>query len=91
MTDQVTVGIVGKYINLEAYKSLIESLVHAGIKNRLKVKVHYVDAAEITSANVKEKLGLLDAILVPGGFGERGVEGKILTRYNLPAKTIFLI
>lgn len=79
LTKQVTVGIVGKYTNLEAYKSILESLVHAGIKNQLKVKVHYVDAAEITPENVKEKLCSLDAILVPGGFGGRGVEGKILT------------
>lgn len=79
LTKQVTVGIVGKYTNLEAYKSILESLVHAGIKNQLKVKIHYVDAAEITLENVKEKLHSLDAILVPGGFGERGIEGKILT------------
>ncbi len=74
----VNVAMVGKYMDLtEAYKSLIESLKHAGLKNRLTVKIDFIDAQDIQQKGV----GLLDnahAILVPGGFGERGVEGKIL-------------
>ena len=75
---EVRVAMVGKYMDLtEAYKSLIESLKHAGLQNRLTVKIDFVDAQDIE----KKGVGLLDesnAILVPGGFGERGVEGKIL-------------
>ncbi len=74
----VNIAMVGKYMDLtEAYKSLIESLKHAGLKNRLTVKIDFIDAQDIQQKGV----GLLDnahAILVPGGFGERGVEGKIL-------------
>jgi len=75
---EVQVAMVGKYMDLtEAYKSLIESLKHAGLQNRLTVKIDFVDAQDIE----KKGVGLLDnshAILVPGGFGERGVEGKVL-------------
>jgi len=75
---EVQVAMVGKYMDLtEAYKSLIESLKHAGLQNRLTVRIDFVDAQDIE----KKGVGLLDsshAILVPGGFGERGVEGKIL-------------
>ncbi|MFT6733390.1 MAG: CTP synthase [Polaribacter sp.] len=74
---QVNISMVGKYMDLtEAYKSLIESLKHAGLQNRLTVQIDFVDAQDIEQKGV----GLLDnahAILVPGGFGERGVEGKI--------------
>jgi len=76
---EVNVAMVGKYMDLtEAYKSLIESLKHAGLQNRLTVNIDYVDAEDIE----KKGIGLLDnadAILVPGGFGERGVEGKVQT------------
>ncbi|MBV1910213.1 MAG: CTP synthase [Kangiellaceae bacterium] len=76
---EVKIAMVGKYMDLtEAYKSLIESLKHAGLQNRLTVKIDFIDAQDIE----KKGTGLLedsDAILVPGGFGERGVEGKILT------------
>jgi len=75
---EVSIAMVGKYVELtEAYKSLIESLKHAGLQNRLTIKIDFVDAQDIE----KKGIGLLDnadAILVPGGFGERGVEGKIL-------------
>ena len=75
---EVRIAMVGKYMDLtEAYKSLIESLKHAGLQNRLTVKIDFIDAQDIE----KKGVGLLDesnAILVPGGFGERGVEGKIL-------------
>ncbi len=73
-----TVGIVGKYVELtESYKSLIEALVHGGIANKAKVNFEYINSEEITDRNVATILGKVDAVLVPGGFGERGVEGKI--------------
>lgn len=74
---EVNIGMVGKYIELpDAYKSVNEALKHAGLKNRLTVNIHYVDSQDIESKGV-ELLHNLDAILVPGGFGGRGVEGKI--------------
>ncbi|MGD9255819.1 MAG: CTP synthase [Chromatiales bacterium] len=74
---EVTIAMVGKYVHLtEAYKSLSEALVHAGIKTRSKVNIEYVDSEEIEKAG-PGVLERMDAILVPGGFGERGVEGKI--------------
>jgi CTP synthase len=77
-TSRVTIGLVGKYTLAESYKSIIEALIHAGMRNAAQVNIHYIDASKITATNVKEKLANLDAILVPGGFGERGIEGKIL-------------
>ncbi|WP_299773243.1 CTP synthase [uncultured Pseudoteredinibacter sp.] len=75
---EVTVAMVGKYMDLlDAYKSLNESLEHAGIHTRTKVKVNYINAEDVE----QQGLGLLDgadAILVPGGFGERGLEGKLM-------------
>lgn len=74
----ITIGMVGKYMELtESYKSLTEALVHAGIKTKTKVKIRYVDSEEIETKG-SALLSDLDAILVPGGFGERGVEGKII-------------
>lgn len=75
---QVRVAIVGKYISLEdSYLSVVESLRHAGFENNVKVKIEFVDSEEINNENVKEKLSKYNALLVPGGFGNRGVEGKI--------------
>jgi CTP synthase len=69
--------MVGKYVDLtESYKSLSEALVHAGIHTRSKVQIHYVDS-EAVERDGTEPLAGMDAILVPGGFGKRGVEGKI--------------
>jgi CTP synthase len=77
---EVTVAMVGKYIDLlDAYKSLNESLIHAGIATYTKVNVRYIDSETVTPDTVGDLLGGVDAILVPGGFGIRGVEGKILT------------
>ena len=77
-TGEVTIGMVGKYIELpDAYKSVNEALKHAGLKNRLTVNIQYVDSQDVESKGT-ELLANLDAILVPGGFGGRGVEGKIL-------------
>lgn len=76
---RVTIGIVGKYVDLkEAYKSLHEALIHGGVANKVTVDLTYVNSEEIVADNVAEKLAGLDGILVPGGFGHRGVEGKIL-------------
>jgi len=77
--DEVTIAMVGKYMELlDAYKSLIESLLHAGIKTRTKVNINYIDSEDIERDGTSV-LESADAILVPGGFGERGVEGKIRT------------
>jgi len=73
----VNIALVGKYVDLtESYKSLTEALIHAGIHTGAKVKIHYVDSESIEK-NGTGALGAMDAILVPGGFGKRGVEGKI--------------
>jgi CTP synthase len=75
---EVTIAMCGKYVDLsDSYKSLNEALRHAGLHNRARVKVEYVDSEDLTPSNVGN-LGRYDAILVPGGFGKRGVEGKIL-------------
>jgi len=77
---EVTVGVVGKYVGLpDAYKSLSEALVHGGIANRVKVNVRWIDAElfERPEADIAARLEPLNAILVPGAFGERGAEGKI--------------
>ena len=72
------IAIVGKYLNvLDAYKSLSEAITHAGIRNRTEVTVHYVDAERLVEEGC-QALDRVNAILVPGGFGERGFEGKIL-------------
>jgi CTP synthase len=72
------IAIVGKYVALhDAYLSIVESLGHAGIDADAEVNIRWVNAEEITSQNVEEKLGGVDGILVPGGFGDRGIEGKI--------------
>ncbi|MFN3454682.1 MAG: CTP synthase [Pseudobdellovibrio sp.] len=74
----VTIAVVGKYVDLkEAYKSLHESLVHGGLANQVKVEIKYVDSEKVNSKNVKTFLGDVSGVLVPGGFGTRGVEGKI--------------
>ncbi|TMI04524.1 MAG: CTP synthase [Betaproteobacteria bacterium] len=74
---EVHIAMVGKYVDLtESYKSLSEALVHAGIHTRSKVQIHYVDSEAIERDGIDPLKGM-DAILVPGGFGKRGVEGKI--------------
>ena len=77
--NEVNIAMVGKYIGLaDSYKSLSEALIHAGIKTRTKINIVYVDSEEIEK-NGSECLQNVDAILVPGGFGNRGIEGKIST------------
>jgi CTP synthase len=74
---EVTIGMVGKYVDLtESYKSLNESLSHAGVHNNAKIKIRYIDSVVLESGNISSLEGL-DGILVPGGFGDRGIEGKI--------------
>jgi len=79
-SKDVTIALVGKYIDLkEAYKSLCEALTHGGIANDAKVNIHWVDSEDIESNGSQSMLKGMDGILVPGGFGIRGVEGKIAT------------
>jgi CTP synthase len=75
--SEVTIAMVGKYVDLsDSYKSLNEALRHAGMKNHARVKIEYLDSEEINPSNVQQ-LSQYDAVLVPGGFGKRGIEGKI--------------
>ena len=76
---EVNVSFVGKYTELkDSYKSINEALEHAGIKNKAQVNINFVEAENLTSKNIRKTLKNADAVLVPGGFGERGVEGMIL-------------
>lgn len=75
---QVDIALVGKYVELQdAYKSILESFVHAGAANECRVNVHTIQSEYVDASNVEEKVGGMDAILVAPGFGERGLEGKI--------------
>ncbi|MBC2694992.1 MAG: CTP synthase [Desulfobacteraceae bacterium] len=87
----VTIAIVGKYTNLtESYKSLNEALCHGGIPNNCRVNLKFIDSETITENNAKEMLADVDGILVPGGFGSRGIEGKIpATKYARENKIPF--
>jgi len=86
------IALVGKYVALhDAYLSVAEALYHAGFDNDSNVEIKWVDAEDVTAENVDELLGDVDGILVPGGFGDRGVEGKIeATRYAREKKVPFL-
>ena len=76
-THKVEIGVVGKYIELQdAYKSVYESIIHAGIANDASVRIVRLDA-ELIKDDPENHLGTLDGILIPGGFGDRGTEGKI--------------
>ena len=76
---EANIAIVGKYVELkDSYKSLNEALDHAGIINKAKVNLTFIDAVKINKSNVKKNLSFADAVLVPGGFGERGIEGMII-------------
>ena len=78
--ETVNIAIVGKYVQLEdSYISVMESIRHAGFKNKVNTKITLINSEEITSENVKEKLKGVQGIVVPGGFGNRGIEGKIET------------
>ena len=88
----VTIGLVGKYVKLEdSYISVIESLYHAGFANHVKVKVKLIDSEKITRDNVKEQLQGIDGVVIPGGFGDRGINGMIETvKYVRENKIPFL-
>ena len=76
--SEVTIGLIGKYVELQdSYKSILESFIHAGAANEVKVKVESVHSEYLNKDNIKEKLSHLDGVLVAPGFGERGIEGKI--------------
>jgi len=76
---EINVALVGKYVELQdAYKSILESFIHGGAENVCKVNVHSIHSEHINAQNVAEKLGTMDGILVAPGFGERGIEGKII-------------
>lgn len=78
-TDEVQVALVGKYVSLhDAYISVVEALKHGGITNHATVHIKWIDSETVTSENVEELLGDCNGVLVPGGFGSRGIEGKIL-------------
>lgn len=76
--DSVRIGLVGKYVELhDAYKSIVESFIHAGAANECKVNIEWIHSESLTAENAVEKLENLDGVLVAPGFGERGIEGKI--------------
>ncbi|OEU45963.1 MAG: CTP synthase [Desulfobacterales bacterium S7086C20] len=91
LKDSVTIAIVGKYIHLqESYKSLNEALYHGGIANDCEVKLDFVDSETIDEANCSQRLKKANGVLVPGGFGSRGIEGKInAIRYSREEKLPF--
>lgn len=79
LTQTVHIGLIGKYVGLhDAYLSVAEALRHAGYFHNTNVDIKWVDSEELNTSNIKEKLNSLDAIIVPGGFGDRGIEGMIL-------------
>lgn len=78
LEDSITIGLVGKYVELpDAYLSVVEALKHAGYPSSVDVKVKWVHAEQLTRDNVEDQLGSVDGVLIPGGFGDRGIEGKI--------------
>jgi len=76
--DEVTIGIVGKYVSYEdSYKSLNEALLHGGVANDLKVNLRWIESEDMLGHKLESELSAVDGILIPGGFGERGVEGMV--------------
>ena len=88
---EVSIAMVGKYVDLsDSYKSLNEALRHAGMKNHVRVRIGYIDSETLTPENITQ-LAQFDAVLVPGGFGKRGIEGKICAaRFARESKTPYL-
>ncbi|MDQ1339535.1 MAG: synthase [Campylobacterota bacterium] len=90
-TNSVKIAFVGKYQSQESYKSLLEALIHAGAWTDSKVEIDWIDSETITAENVDKKLSSADGILVPGGFGHRGVNGKLeAIKYARINKKVFL-
>ena len=78
LKKEVTIALVGKYVELhDAYISVVEALNHGGLANDANVKIEWINAVDVTAENAKKIFKKVDGILVPGGFGDRGVEGKI--------------
>ena len=78
VTETVTIALIGKYVRLhDAYLSVVEALYHAGLKNNIKVHIKWIDSENITEGSIRELLQDCSGILIPGGFGPRGIEGKI--------------
>ena len=78
LKKEVTIALVGKYVELhDAYISVVEALNHGGLANEANVKIEWINAVDVTAENAKKIFKKVDGILVPGGFGDRGVEGKI--------------
>jgi CTP synthase len=92
LKESVSIGVCGKYnLLIDAYKSIIESFIHAGVENDVYVDVKWIDAEKLESGDVSKYLKNLSGILVPGGFGERGIEGKLnAIRYARENKIPFL-
>lgn len=92
ITDTVDIGIVGKYVQLpDAYLSVSEALTHAGIFNGHNVRVQWVDAEQLSPEEISSQLARVDGVLVPGGFGVRGIEGKVrAARYAREAGVPYL-
>ena len=85
----ISIALVGKYVDLkDSYQSISEALIHGGLANKVRVEVQYVDSETITHENVTDKLQNISAVLIPGGFGERGVEGKIIAIQYIREKQI---
>lgn len=77
-TREVNIALVGKYISLhDAYISVVEALKHGGIASHATVNIHWINSEDVTEENADEYLAGADGILVPGGFGDRGIDGKI--------------
>lgn len=94
-TEVVDIALVGKYDLQDAYKSILESLAHAGTYNDHKVLAHFVNSEKLTRDNIEEKLGKMAGIVICPGFGQRGIEGKIIAAefartHNIPAFGICL-
>lgn len=92
VTGEVNIALVGKYVELkDAYMSVTESLIHAGIAHQIKVNIDWINSCDLTEENANTTLSNADGILVPGGFGDRGVEGKIVAiKYARENKVPFL-
>jgi len=87
--NEVCIGIVGKYVNLvDSYKSLNEALVHGGIANNCRIKLKFIDSEKLETEGIGNHLDDVDAILVPGGFGSRGIEGMIIAVQHARMKKI---
>ena len=88
-SETVKIAVVGKYIHVvDSYKSIHESLIHAGIANQCRVEVVYLDASNLNPGNVQSSLKDFDGVIIPGGFGNRGIEGKICAIQSVREKKV---